>query len=39
MFRTLMTTRPQKRVVFRSFTKAVEPACWASAYKAEQVLI
>ena len=25
MFRTLMTTRSQKRAVFRSFTKAVEP--------------
>ena len=37
MFRTLMTTGPQKRGVFRSFTKAAEPVCCTSAYTAERV--
>ena len=36
MFRTLMTTRTQKRGVFRSFTKAAEPVCCASADAAER---
>ena len=36
MFRALITTRPQKRGVFRSFTKAAEPACYASAHSAER---
>ena len=36
MFKTLMTTGPQKRGVFRSFTKATEPVCCASADAAER---
>ena len=44
MFRTLMTTRQQKRGGFRSFTfrylsEAAEPMCRASAYTAERVTL
>ena len=36
MFRILITTGPQKRGVFRSFTKAAEPVCCASEDAAER---